>query len=370
MNSIRVKMLLWFGLALLFLLSTLGLVTYHQTKATGVPLTEELSQEVLRARSAEMARLMQGYINDIKTMSRRNLIRSGNFNEIKADLGRRAHLINADYEMLFYADARGRYVTTTGAEGDVSDREYFRAIMLEGREELVSEPIVSRASGGYDGLERIARKMTAGESGVLSFRQPDGSMLMTIFGPIANTPDWSLGISLHEGELMGKAIRLMRVIAFLMVAILIAVLLVVFFISGRITSPLLALKKGVQIVSSGNLNHSLDIRTGDEIEELAHSFNKMTGDLKDTSATCSRSPLKWNVLKGSCGWPTEFKPACCRARFRLTRISNPWIFMPLWSRRDRIHLCRAQPAAYLSQWTRFRLPGCSQKLGAGRAERL
>lgn len=47
----------------------------------------------------------------------------------------------------------------------------------------------------------------------------------------------------------------------------------------RLTEPLLELNKGVRVVSSGKLDYFIDIHTGDEIETLATSFNKMTHDL-------------------------------------------------------------------------------------------
>jgi len=52
-------------------------------------------------------------------------------------------------------------------------------------------------------------------------------------------------------------------------------------ISKRIALPILKLKEGVQIVGKGNLDYRLNIKTGDEIEELASAFNKMAEDLKN-----------------------------------------------------------------------------------------
>jgi len=355
MQSIKAKMLLWFGLTLTVLLSLLAATTYWQAKDTVIALTRELSQEVLAARSAELSRLMQGYLSDVKTFASRNLIRRGDFVEIGMDLQKRANGINPDYEMLFFADAQGRFITTTGAMGDVSDRRYVKAIMEEGRAEFISEPVISRASGeyvfvvaaavkndegrpigligatvllntlseiagsitiggngfgwvadhnalviahpdpkmrmhlnllraserGFKGVEEIGRMVTEGRSGLRAFERPDGSQVVTIFNPIPNTPGWAIGVSLYETELMGRAYHLMRNIILLMVGILLAVLLMVGFISGRIAKPVLDLKKGVEVVASGNLDHVLDIRTGDEIEALSGAFNQMTGDLKE-----------------------------------------------------------------------------------------
>jgi sigma-B regulation protein RsbU (phosphoserine phosphatase) len=51
-------------------------------------------------------------------------------------------------------------------------------------------------------------------------------------------------------------------------------------VAGIITAPILELDNGVKIIGDGDLNYRLSIHSGDEIEELADSFNKMTKDLQ------------------------------------------------------------------------------------------
>ncbi|HSN03664.1 MAG TPA: PAS domain S-box protein [Nitrospira sp.] len=51
-------------------------------------------------------------------------------------------------------------------------------------------------------------------------------------------------------------------------------------VARRIARPIKALHDGVQEIGSGRLDQRLEIRTGDEIEELAEAFNRMAGNLK------------------------------------------------------------------------------------------
>lgn len=48
----------------------------------------------------------------------------------------------------------------------------------------------------------------------------------------------------------------------------------------RIVRPIRALQEGAQVIGSGNLDHTLSVRTGDEIEQLADAFNKMASNLR------------------------------------------------------------------------------------------
>jgi sigma-B regulation protein RsbU (phosphoserine phosphatase) len=54
-----------------------------------------------------------------------------------------------------------------------------------------------------------------------------------------------------------------------------------FWISKHFTAPLIKLREGVLVIGAGNLNHKIEIKTGDEIEELGNTFNEMTSDLKE-----------------------------------------------------------------------------------------
>lgn len=147
LKTIRAKMLLGFGLVLTAVLSLLGYFLYAEVKGTVIPLTQEFSQEVLRARSAGLGNLFRGYLNDMRILSRDAVFRGGDMAAIQRELAHRMLGINPDYEMVFFADAQGHYVGSIGATGQVADRGYFKAIMVDGQDQVISEPVVSRATG-------------------------------------------------------------------------------------------------------------------------------------------------------------------------------------------------------------------------------
>jgi phosphoserine phosphatase RsbU/P len=355
LKSIKVKLLVWFGLALLILLSLLGIITYLQVRDTVIPLTEDLSKEILVARSSEMSRLVNGYSAEVRTISRLDIIRRGDFEEIKEYLTTNADQINSDYEMIFFADREGNYITTNNLLGNIADREYFQAIIYGKENYFISDPMISRstyeeifvvawavfdendekigvlastvlletlsgiaaeikigengfgyivdkngllfahpneelrmslnfldsAPHGYEGLVEVGLAMIEGQTGVLTYTRPNGERLVTAFNPIPATPGWSLGVSLYQEELLGTATALMSHLIITIIAVILAVLIMVYFISDRISKPILQLTDGVKMVSSGDLNYTLTVKTGDEIEELAGAFNRMTADLKE-----------------------------------------------------------------------------------------
>jgi sigma-B regulation protein RsbU (phosphoserine phosphatase) len=62
-----------------------------------------------------------------------------------------------------------------------------------------------------------------------------------------------------------------------------------FILSRMITRPIKELKKGSEIIGTGNLDYVVNINTADEIEDLGNSFNKMAVDLKSHVETIRRS---------------------------------------------------------------------------------
>ncbi|PKN35247.1 MAG: hypothetical protein CVU61_04595 [Deltaproteobacteria bacterium HGW-Deltaproteobacteria-19] len=63
--------------------------------------------------------------------------------------------------------------------------------------------------------------------------------------------------------------------------LMVVVLGVAVFISRTITRPVLSLIRGVKAIGRGEIDHRVEVQTGDEMEELAAAFNRMTMDLQD-----------------------------------------------------------------------------------------
>lgn len=62
-----------------------------------------------------------------------------------------------------------------------------------------------------------------------------------------------------------------------------------FLLSRMITGPIKALTAGSETIGRGNLDYKVEIHTGDELEELANSFNEMSSDLKRYTADLRRT---------------------------------------------------------------------------------
>ncbi|MFB3925638.1 MAG: SpoIIE family protein phosphatase [Syntrophales bacterium] len=87
----------------------------------------------------------------------------------------------------------------------------------------------------------------------------------------------TLEIRNHVNDIIRK-IRNTFIQAFIVIILIVAGLS--FMISRMITDPIRALTRGVRAIGRGEMEVRVDIKTGDELEDLAASFNKMIADLK------------------------------------------------------------------------------------------
>ncbi len=91
-------------------------------------------------------------------------------------------------------------------------------------------------------------------------------------------------VLVHEGK--SKALSgLYRLITILILATVIAAAIIVFVsvkLADRIVHPIHSLHEGAEIIGNGRLDHRLNIKTGDEIEQLAEEFNRMSDKLQES----------------------------------------------------------------------------------------
>lgn len=97
-------------------------------------------------------------------------------------------------------------------------------------------------------------------------------------------PDWLL----FAEEPADEALAAVRNVLYRTGALLVAGLLVAFiasrWLTDALTRPILQLREGASRIAGGRLDARIDVKTGDEIETLAHEFNRMAQRLEESYA--------------------------------------------------------------------------------------
>ena len=108
-----------------------------------------------------------------------------------------------------------------------------------------------------------------------------------VLSTYARVPDFGWGVIVEEPfEIALADLKRLHEYALLLLGLgLLIGAIIIFWVSRRITRPLQQLRKDVEKVRHGRLDHRTEIQTGDEIEELAADFNRMTEALQNSYAT-------------------------------------------------------------------------------------
>ncbi len=213
-------------------------------------------------------------------------------------------LLDIDPGFAFLLDEEGEAVVYPGmGEGDEELTELgertFEGLNLAEDEEV------------DEGLREIASDMVQNNEG-LEIAEIDGEMYYVAYGPM-ETNEWSVGVSRPMEEVeepiqgieilietntieMNEEIsqkyeslsgRIAEQVSqertnyiFLVIGFMVLVVLISFYFSKKITDPIKDLKDKAESISKGEKSEDLKIDTGDEIEELGDSFNRLMRTIK------------------------------------------------------------------------------------------
>jgi class 3 adenylate cyclase len=168
------------------------------------------------------------------------------------------------------------------------------AYVVTGDGDLIAHPDISLVLKGRN-LRDLVQVQAAliGAPGPLA-AQPNfaGQKVFAAYAPI---PDlgWAILVERPAAEAYAPLYSsLLRTGALLLIGLGMAVL-VSLLIGIRVVRPLRILRQGVTRIGAGELDHRIDIQTGDELEVLADEFNQMTVKLRESYASNERvSQLK------------------------------------------------------------------------------
>lgn len=183
-------------------------------------------------------------------------------------------------------------------EGNVLVRRELSETGYSWENEYKKENLLKSPDPGISG---VARKMTAGKRGCDDLSIPGEPVHFVAYYPIT-TAGWSIGIAIPKKMIIAAALSTEQIIhqdtlkqsafintyiensriiyIFMCFLVLLLILGAGIYLSARITAPVLALKKQAEEIGRGNLDLKIELKTGDELEHLADTFNLMTDDLK------------------------------------------------------------------------------------------
>jgi len=155
------------------------------------------------------------------------------------------------------------------------------AFVLDRPGRLIAHPDISLVLRGAE--EATSRPFQAirdaiGSAGSTTGRDINGRDVAAAAAPVAG-PDWTVVVQQPLSEAFGPIYSaLKRTAAILAIGTVIAGLLA-YALAHRMTEPIRRLEEGTERIRAGFFDHRITIETGDELQRLADSFNRMAADL-------------------------------------------------------------------------------------------
>ena len=192
-----------------------------------------------------------------------------------------------------FHDADGKFAGVVAMDMLISD--LYKAIVDIDLGEGSSAFLVDRAGkvinpDGQDrtiinmGLDAEAeRAILSGGTGI----SITGDRVYYAYNTIKST-GWKFCVTIPENVILAPVRTvnenvILTILSFIIafVVILVLVVIVANSFSRKLTTPIIALGQDVQEISGGNLDYRAEIRSNDEVGDLAQSFNDMAASLKD-----------------------------------------------------------------------------------------
>lgn len=199
---------------------------------------------------------------------------------------------------------------------------------------IMKESVFSRSEQqNRPDIAALGKKMIAGESGVTQGISLSGEGEQWVsYAPIPEV-GWSFCAIVPEKQALASLHEQVRVMLLALAATLVAILICILLATGRISSPIRKLAKGVRQLSTGDLETQVSIdMPDDEVGELSVGFNRMVGDLKSHIQALTRETAARQAVESELDvarqiqtslLPRIFPPYPNRPEFSLHAMNAP-----------------------------------------------
>ncbi|WP_339179815.1 methyl-accepting chemotaxis protein [Oceanobacillus sp. FSL W7-1293] len=341
-KGIRFKLVVSFFFMLLIPGVAIGIMTYfssidsleHQQTEQVKDTAELLNQTVDNA--------LELRINDLNTFAAQfNSRQIGDDEETLEQVLGQYKEMNEEVSEVYMASNDGdlfyRQPDTELPEGfDATERDWFINAVNNPGEVQISDPFESASETGtvvsitktlddgsgvmgvslyIDSIQQLASEISIGENGYAVIIDPqqkyvyhptfetgeevENGVLGTMFDDASGSYEysydntskimvyqtndltgWKLAGTIDYDEIKGEAASTLTTMITIIVITLVLGTIIILFLIRSITRPIQRLKENAKIISTGDLTHSIDIKTTDEIGELGQAFNEMQEGLK------------------------------------------------------------------------------------------
>lgn len=314
MKSIQSKINLYVTISLLILFILLLYNIDREMNKTVIPLSKDLTSQMVKARSEEITNWIDERTNEIKLIG--NQIYYSNM-DLSEGLSYLNFLLkyNDTYESLGIIDEDGMAWISDGSKFSIVNREYYMRIKEEESSFVISNPIKSQsneidivimiyrlpdnarnfkyisAAVPIDTIKDIAASIRLYDGGSKIYDtagNPIGTDhediqsnedIIEFSAPIEHSPEWTIVFKVPEYRLYEGTRKIQNSATTIGLLIGGALIVLLTFFSGSIVKPIRKIQEQMRIVETGDLTVRFKDFRKDEIGDLQRSFDQMLNKL-------------------------------------------------------------------------------------------
>ncbi|MGM0549070.1 MAG: methyl-accepting chemotaxis protein, partial [Bacillota bacterium] len=127
------------------------------------------------------------------------------------------------------------------------------------------------------------KKAFAGQNGIEKIKDYRGTKVLSSYSKLKlQDLNWSILAEINQNEAFAKINSMLRNLYLELLIIALLVTIIAYFVAKKITKPVLKAVKMAKEIAKGNLSITkLEVKSKDEIGELANALNKMLENLKE-----------------------------------------------------------------------------------------
>jgi class 3 adenylate cyclase len=160
--------------------------------------------------------------------------------------------------------------------------ETGHAFVLDAPGRLIAHPDISLVLRGADDATlkpfQAIRAAVMAAGGVATGEDAEGKAIAAAAAVVPGL-DWSVVVEQPLSEAFGPLYAALWRAGWLLLAGSTLAAVLAFWLARRMTGPIRLLQQGTERVGAGDFDHRIGIRSGDELQRLAESFNTMAGEL-------------------------------------------------------------------------------------------
>jgi signal transduction histidine kinase len=223
------------------------------------------------------------------------------------------------------------------------------AYVVDDKGYLIAHPDISLVlrKVNLSELPQVRDALAAGPDGewreVPEARDSGGEPVLSAYSRVPQT-NWRVFVEEPTTAVFAPLYDALLRTIFLLVAGIVISVFASLFLARRMVNPVRALQAGAEKIRAGDLNARIEVRTGDELEDLAGRFNTMTEQLRESYAdlekkvedrtaelrdSLEQQTASSNVLKVISGSPSDVMPvfdAIVRSVRELGGAANAYAF--------------------------------------------